>query len=433
MTRNEAALPAVAGHQDELDGVRAVAALAVLVFHVAGNAGTVSRSVNGGWLFNGGQVGVAIFFVLSGLLLYRPWARAVLEDRAAPRTGRYLWKRVLRIFPAYAALVVCFMLTAGRDHLADVWTWIKLLTLTYVYDPHRWWPSGLGPREIGQIWSLSVEFAWYVLLPVTAAVLAWYARRGRTGDVDERARRLLRALGCYALISPVYTVLMFTPGYHPSLGVWLPRYTAWFAAGMALAVIADWARIESRQGSSVARFCRTVAASRGLCRLAAAALFVICASPLAGPLDLWTLDNAWTSQFHVLLFGLCAVFFVAPVALAGHAPGAGRTAPTALLATRPMRFLGKISYSVFLWQLIIILGWYDHTGSLFNGDLLVDLPLLTTLSVLAGTVGYYLFEAPALRLSRFTGRKNRPDRNGPEGPKNPNDPMSGPDRTPVTI
>lgn len=397
-------LPAVAGHQPALDGVRAVAALSVLVFHIASNAGAIRLS-GAGWLFNGGQVGVALFFVLSGLLLYRPWARAVLEGRPAPRTGRYLRKRLVRILPAYAALVACFMVTAGRDHLADVWTWVKLLTLTFVYDPHRWWDTPLGPREIGQVWSLAVEVGWYLLLPATAAVLSWYALRAPAAehdvDVDVRAVRLLRALGCYALISPAYTVLASVPRHHPQLSILLPRYVAWFAAGMALAVVADWARADRRPTAPVARFCRTVAASWGQCWLAAASLFVLAASPLAGPIDLTAAENAWTAQFHVLVFGSCAVFFVAPLALAPRGDRlTGVPSPVGLMGGRVMRFLGKISYSVFLWQLIIILGWYDVTGRLFKGELLVELPVLTVLVVLAGTLGHYLIEAPFLRFAR---------------------------------
>ncbi|HEX2315111.1 MAG TPA: acyltransferase [Thermomonospora sp.] len=382
------AVPQISGHQDSLDGIRAVAALSVLVFHVALNAGAVVQGVRGGWVFNGGQVGVAIFFALSGLLLYRPWAHAALGGRPAPATGVYLLKRALRILPAYWMLVAVVMVVAHRDELGDIRSLAGLLTLTHIYDPQEWWGNALGPREMGQAWSLAVEAAWYVALPPTAALLARIARPG--ADVAERARRLLLALGGYAMISFVFTIAMYVPEHRASWGLWPLRYTAWFAVGMAFAVLTVWAREEP--DGPAARFCRTIAASWGVCWLAALSLFVIAASPITGPLDLHTFPTAWTSVLHILVFGACAAFFVAPAALAP----ARHPVMTTVLGNPLMRWLGRISYGVFLWQMAVILAWYETTDRLFRGNLWTDLPLLTAASILAGALGYYLTERPVL-------------------------------------
>ena len=64
-------------HQDALDGLRAVAAAAVLLTHVGGLTGYVVTGSPASWVISRGDVGVPIFFALSGLLLYRPWASAV--------------------------------------------------------------------------------------------------------------------------------------------------------------------------------------------------------------------------------------------------------------------------------------------------------------------------------------------------------------------
>src|SRR3954469_14740045 len=93
-----AGLPAISGHQDALDGVRAVAALAVLVFHVGADTGHTAKNDTTAWLLSAGAIGVPVFFTLSGLLLYRPWAASLLLDgHHHPRTGRYLWRRAVRI------------------------------------------------------------------------------------------------------------------------------------------------------------------------------------------------------------------------------------------------------------------------------------------------------------------------------------------------
>lgn len=387
---SHASVPQISGRQSTLDGVRAVAALAVLVFHVAADAGTMAHQTPGGWVFNAGQVGVPVFFVLSGLLLYRPWAHAALGGRSAPSTGRYLARRAVRILPAYWALVAVVMVAVYREHLTDLDAWAGLLTLTHLYLPQEWYTSGLGPRELGQAWSLSVEVGWYLMLPPTAWLLARLSAGG--ADVAARARRALWGLAGYALATPLLTGLMFVGGFNPQMGLWPVRYTAWFAIGMALAVVTVWARLEPE--SAAARFCRSVAASWGACWAAAGSLLVICATPVTGPATLTDLPAPWTSQLHMLLYAACAAFFVAPVAMA--APGHG--ALEGLLGNAAMRWLGKVSYGVFLWQLLVIQTWFDLTGRLYNGSLLTDLPLLAAASVLAGAACFYLVERPAQRL-----------------------------------
>src|SRR3954468_10008623 len=83
------------------DGLRAIAALSVLVVHTAGDAGTMYQPGRGGALLAHLDVGVTIFFLISGFLLYRPFAAARLSRRPRPDLRRYGVARVLRIVPAY--------------------------------------------------------------------------------------------------------------------------------------------------------------------------------------------------------------------------------------------------------------------------------------------------------------------------------------------
>jgi peptidoglycan/LPS O-acetylase OafA/YrhL len=85
--------PAVAGHQDALDGLRAVAAGAVLLANVGGLTGYTLTGTPASWVVSRGDVGVPVFFALSGLLLYRPWAAAVLARQPSPQLAAYLWRR----------------------------------------------------------------------------------------------------------------------------------------------------------------------------------------------------------------------------------------------------------------------------------------------------------------------------------------------------
>ncbi len=460
-------LPAISGHHDALDGLRAVAAFAVLILHVASDTGNTSRNSAVDWLLGGGAMGVPIFFALSGLLLYRPWAAALLlGERHRPRTGTFLRRRALRILPAYWVVVCYVVIVILRPHAGDPRTWLELLTLTYTYDLHPWWHTFLGPIGLGQIWSLTVEAAWYAALPATAAALAWYARRGaaRPGDrtkagphgvniggangagagpdgasgaigaeigsdgtsgagsgphgtngtdprargagraadpggpdaaeTDRRARRLLAGLAAYAAVSLVFTVMVFKVPGMLGTGLFAPRYTIWFAIGMALAVVSVWAHAGS---ATAGRLCRTVAASWGTCWAIAGVLYCVAASPLSGPSNLSTPDTVWTSELRLVLYGLTALFFMAPVALSP----ADRPRMHALLGGRVMRFLGRISYSVFLWQMAVSVTWYDHTGHVpFTGHFYLEFPVIAALTIAVSTLTYHLVEKPALRLSR---------------------------------
>jgi peptidoglycan/LPS O-acetylase OafA/YrhL len=402
----QATPPKADEHYDALDGVRAIAAFGVLVLHIGADTGGTLKQNAEAWLFSGGAIAVTIFFTLSGLLLYRPWVARLLDVGGGRTVGvrRYYRRRALRILPAYWLLVGYVMIVYLSSHLGDPWTWLKLLTLTYTYEPHPWWGNGLGPEGLWQIWSLTVEVAWYVLLPVTAALLGRYARLRERGvpDADRRARRLLQGIAAYAALSFVYTIFLFHPRYAPILGVWLPRYLAWFAIGMALAVVS----VQARTGSArAARFGRTVARSWGTCWLIAAVMYCIAASPLSGPTDLTTIDTVWTSELRIMLYGLVAVFAVAPVALAP----AGDPVMRAVLGNPVMRFLGRISYGVFLWQVPVLIGWSELVGHTpFTGRFLTEFPVIAVLSVGVATISFYYIEQPILRLASRRRHPGRP-------------------------
>ncbi|MGZ4597098.1 MAG: acyltransferase family protein, partial [Actinomycetes bacterium] len=156
-----AALPAAV---PALDGVRGLAALMVVLTHVGFQTGETARGVPGALLARA-DFGVALFFVLSGLLLYRPWAHADGTAGPGPSWRRYYWRRALRILPGYWLALVAVLLLAPRTGRGpgDV---VANATLTQIYG------SGHLLADFTQTWSLCTEVAFYVALPLTAVAVA---------------------------------------------------------------------------------------------------------------------------------------------------------------------------------------------------------------------------------------------------------------------
>ncbi|MER5422284.1 acyltransferase family protein [Streptosporangium roseum] len=387
--------PEARGHLDTLDGVRAIASFAVLVFHVASESGAAMRDGFGGALLSRGDVAVPIFFALSGLLLYRPYAASLLRGDAPVRTRAYLWKRAVRILPAYWLVVVTALLIWSGEHLSDGWTWLKLLTLGHIYGIDQNW-FGLGPKGLGQMWSLSVEVAFYVMLPLLAAGLAAFARRGGA-DVRRRARRLLAGLGALAAVSYAWTIVVYYPDYRPHLNIWPPRSMVFFAAGMALAVLVAWAHAETGDDGPARRFTRGVAASPGSWWLVSAMAYAVAASPVTGGRFLGV-DGVWSGLFELSLYTVVAFCLITPAAL----PPPGDSVVKRVLANRVMRFLGRVSYGVFLWQFVVIYAWYEFTGQEpFSGDFLGNLVAITLITLAMAVLTHRFVERPARRINHL--------------------------------
>jgi peptidoglycan/LPS O-acetylase OafA/YrhL len=381
-------------HIDALDGVRAIAAFAVLTFHVAIESGAALGDDFFTGLLARGDVAVPIFFTLSGLLLYRPWAAAALTGGPAPDTRAYLVRRALRILPAYWLVVAAALALWSRDRLGDPGTWLVLLTLTQTYHPDPWW-AGLGPKGLAQMWSLCVEAAFYLLLPLLAAGLAAFARRAGA-DVGRRARRLLLGLAVLALASPVTVVLSHHPVYLPHLNSWLPRSMAYFACGMAFAVVLAWAEGDRSPGNPARRLRRSVASAPGTLWLVAALAYAIAVTPVAGPRFIGV-EGVWPGLFKTVLYATVAVCLVAPAALPPRpAPLIGR-----ILGNRVIRWLGRISYGVFLWQFVALHAWYQLTAQWpFTGGFLGNLVAVAAITIMLAEATHRLVEEPARGLGR---------------------------------
>ena len=188
------------GRNAEIGGLRAVAALMVLVTHVSLNA-MGNRGPWGGLLARL-DAGVAVFFVISGYLLYRPFARAVLRDEPLPRFRRYLRHRLVRIVPAYWVVVVASFLfppavglvlpttdfSAAASGVTEVplAMLLRFATFTQIY-----WRDSLG-GPFPQAWTLATEMAFYLVLPL----LAWAMARMLAASSMVITRRRAKVASC---------------------------------------------------------------------------------------------------------------------------------------------------------------------------------------------------------------------------------------------
>ena len=329
-----------------LTGVRALAAILVLATHAAYTTGKYTHGYLG-VVYSRLEIGVPIFFVLSGFLLFGPWVRAAVAGTAAPSLSRYARHRVRRIMPAYvvtvlAAYLIYHFRDAGPNPGHSVNGLLRNLTLTQIYtDSYLYSHLHQG---LTQMWSLAVEVAFYLVLPGLAYLLLVLLCRRRW-----RPGLLLVGLAGLALISPVWMVLVHETELLPDgASLWLPGYLAWFIGGMMLTVLAGM-RVRSYWfiASPLATAC-----------------FFIAATPIAGEPTTSPTGLA-QAVVKIAFYAVIATLVVAPLALGD------RGCYTRLLASRPMVWLGEISYEIFLVHLIVmelamveVLHWRVYTGSM---------------------------------------------------------------------
>jgi peptidoglycan/LPS O-acetylase OafA/YrhL len=353
-----------------LDGLRALAVLCVVMTHIGFQTGETFRGSFGALLARL-DFGVTIFFLLSGFLLYGPFVRAELSARPAPSVRGYLRNRALRVLPGYwVAVLVIVPVMASRfltpGELADQ------LLLLQSYSVGHLLPG------LTQMWSLGVEVAFYVALPL----LALLGRRGK-----------LRLLVAMAVVSVLWTLSTRGLGVpDPGVGgLWLPAYLDWFALGMGLAVLRAGHDLHSRW-----KVLDQVADAGGTCWAVAALLLWLTATPLGGPRGLQLAAPGEALSKH-LLYGAAATFLLLPAVFGTD----DRSPVRRFLESPPMRWLGKVSYGVFLWHLLVLELVFRATGFvLFEGHLLLVTLLVIPGSLLVAALSLRLVEKPALALKR---------------------------------
>jgi peptidoglycan/LPS O-acetylase OafA/YrhL len=357
-----------------VEGMRACAAIGVVITHVAFQTGH-SRGIDGR-LFGRFDFAVAVFFALSGFLLWRGHAAAARGHGAPPATGHYLRSRVVRIMPGYVvAVVVILCLLPDADH-ASLTVWLANLSLTQIYVPLTL-TAGLT-----QMWSLSVEVSFYLALPI----LALLVRR-----IPVRLR--VPVIAAVGIASWAWGWVPFgtTPGLNPLN--WPPAFFSWFAAGMLLA---EWLYTPRGLPHWLAR-------RRVLVAGAAVVAYLIGASPLAGPAGL-TPSTAGQFAVKTAMGAVLAFALVAPLVL--DRPDTRHR----FLATAGMVTLGRWSYGIFVWHLAALAMVFPVIGEFaFTGSMPVVLVLTLVFAIAIAAVSFALVESPCREaLRRWEHRSTQP-------------------------
>lgn len=368
------------------DPLRAIAALSVLVFHAALFRFLTHDSPLQAYTSHL-DVGVTVFFMISGFLLYRPFVRARLNGEERPHVPAYAWRRFLRIVPAYWVAVTVIAIWLALPGVFTSHGIPVYYGFLQIYDKHRTFGG------VAQAWTLCVEVSFYAFLPLWALLMR-KLRMGVRGELVSLALLALASFGylLWALdrISP--NSVLSGPYLQP-----LPNFLDQFAVGMALAVLS----VHLERSEQVPRLVELLRRHDWLPWIGAVVAFWVVSTRIGYTGQRF--ENATRRMFvgRHELYTVVALCVLLPALFATPGRGvAGR-----LLATRVLTFLGLISYGIYLYQLAAVRQLNDWIGDSIGGPIELQLALQLLLALLGvvaiATLSYYVVERPALRLKRL--------------------------------
>jgi len=358
-----------------IDGLRAIAALSVVAYHAwlytLPAVTAAHRDTRADQVFHELRLGLVLFFVLSGFLLYGPWVRAALEGTPGPRLGTYLLRRAARILPAY------YLAVAGS--VALLWGLNGAIGVRLPPGGDLWSFLVFGQNFSDAtvlkldppLWTLAVEVSFYLLLPA----LGWLALRlrhsGRIGQLAVPVAFALvgfaynRAIDGGAAIWPTKVLLAMAP---------------YFALGMIAAVLVH--------GRSPGR--------RMMWALFAGGALLVVGDAW------WAADEATRGShgalLHVIRDAPAAAGFACIVAAAAKA-----ARPPRLLCTRPVAWTGQVSYGIYLWHVPLLLFLRAH--GLLPLSPVGALVVVAPLAIGVAAASWYAVERPAQQRARRASRR----------------------------
>lgn len=343
-------------YRPDIDGLRAVAIIPVVVFHA-------------GLGLSGGFVGVDIFFVISGYLLSSIIMTEMAENRFS--FAAFYERRVRRLAPAMIVmLALCFPLFAllmipedfvafARSAIATVFVYANF----HFYLTDDYFSQAANLLPLLHMWSLAIEEQFYAALPL-ALLAAGYVL----------PKRWLPALIIVLLVGSLALCVYFTYVYKPR-AFYMPYTRAW----------------ELLAGTLLAALPRLSGSLRMANALGLAAFFAIA-------WVVWNYDER--DAFPGFLAVVPVVATVALIYCGGVAP---TSLPTRILSLPVLVFVGRISYSLYLWHWPIIV--FANYGN-FNPESIETKLVCVALSFLVATLSWSLVEEPIRRRRMLTSRSS---------------------------
>ena len=363
------------------DGLRALAALSVFTYHSARFTRIqyphfYSDAVFN-WLDRLGFFGIAVFFAISGFLLYRPYVVAARDGRRGPRLLPFWSRRFARVFPAYWVALAFLVVVFGQYEFRSIGHAFTFATLTQTYR------ATYGLRGLGVAWTLCIEVSFYVALPG----IAWVLRRlgGLRGQLIGLAA--MAATGIAARSWWLWTTRAVPHSGDwfeaASFDRWIPGYLDWFALGMLMAVLSAY-----RVRVNIPAWAAWTGAMVGV-----GAVVLLDLDAQLGPGTYAPLD----SFLRWLFTGLAGALFVVPGVF-----GTGG-AIRRLLRTRVLVALGAVSFGIYLWHVPF---WIQAPSwSWFPSSVPAQITVVFGLTVTAATISYWLIERPINRTVRRLGQR----------------------------
>jgi peptidoglycan/LPS O-acetylase OafA/YrhL len=401
--------PAFARRLVGIEGLRGLAAASVLMGHVWLTSQPNGQSFHLGWpdtyVFPQLKNGVTLFFVLSGFLLFLPFAAAVLREQRRPAFDAYIRNRALRILPAYWFILLCtaLVLQTARVYQAGTLGVAQMDNLSLLGQNalllQNYHPATVA-TGIGPAWSLEIEVLYYLLLPLLVLAAILLARMATT-----RGQRVVAMLFPAVLLGVVGVASVALgpnsgfPFARTWVGVWRLSFFTHahlFAPGLALAV----ALVEYQDGRlRLPRWWRPVAGIAGV-------VVAVTAIKL-------TVDGTILARWEPAIIAIACSLLLALTVLS---VSDSRSRLVATLDSRTLVAAGLASYSVYLWHYPVILWLRDHNLTISGGFGAYVL----NLTVVAAAVGvlsgltYNYVEKPALR---FKARTHVAKREPPPAPR----------------
>lgn len=407
--------PATNGPQSKqripvFDGIRGLCALSVVITHVAFTTIVLPSAMGdpkqGFWsiLAAGNDLAIGPFFVMSGLFLYRPFVRHTLNKGSYPHLGKFFLRRGARLLPAVWLLTIVCLLALNNSALGDPWFFLRPFTLLQVYDFQFY--AGLDVA-----WTVPTEAQFYLALPILAVIGHFLAKLAKT----PKAKARILTIPLYALVA---LQLIWVSYVHSNYGPFPPQFfypmgmTGVLAVGMLFAI---WTALSEVSPKDTPRIFGAAARHPNLFWLGMVVVFVISCFKLwekPGTAD-WMSAPAAVNQS--ILFIAFAFFSMLPLIV----PGGTSKLMTAIAGNAVARYLGRISYGIYLWHfpaMYLAIG----VGSLFGtaytpvGMLLgqygfweLFLPTIA-ITLVAASISYWLFERPIINfVAKITASKKK--------------------------